>query len=126
MEGGGLGVVRLLRNSSQMGRKEIHPWRPGKLSQAFLTGKKGERKDAGKSRASRDHPWYVGELSGQGVQRETVKAVCDNHSPEMKASISTHRTQAQCVCGYSNACILFCYIMLALAAMLWERFHRAK
>lgn len=120
VEGGGLGVVRLLGNSSQVGRKKIHPWRSEKLSQVFLEGKKGKQKDAGKSRAAEDHRLCAGEPSAQGVQREMVKAVYDNHRTEMKASISTHRTQPQCVCGHSNPCLLFCCIMLALDEMLWE------
>lgn len=30
------------------------------------------------------------------------------------------------VCGHSDACLLFCYITLALVKMLWEWFHRGN
>lgn len=84
---------------------EIHPKWGGKnpsmevreTESSLLGRKERETKGCWQEQSSEDHRLCAGEPSAQGVQRETVKAVYDNHRTEMKARISTNRAQPQCV-----------------------------
>lgn len=121
-------MIRLLGNSSQVKRKKNPSMEVRETESSLLKRKrKGNKRVLARAEQQETISGVLEEPSGQGVQRATVKGVCDNHSTEMKNSIRTNRTQPSvCVCGHSNACLLFCYVVLALVEMLWEWFQRAK